>query len=283
LSQTYEDFEVIVIDDASPVSLESVCSAFNDLRVQYYRNEVNCGVAVSRNRGIEVAKGRYVSFLDSDDTYLPTRLVTLSSRIHECQKAPEILFHRQRRNVQLEQHVVSPSRLPDQLERLDEYILLHGNFIQTNTFVVVRELALSIRFDPAFRIYEDTKFLLECWLAASSYQACEEVLSVYNDFTTGARLSKAKLVERMQPMLHFSQQKCSSAAAEGLGAFVAAEIPLARHPLRVLAAIWRGWRAGVPGDRSVLYLARSLFGSTIADRIARSVLLRRERARQVTK
>jgi hypothetical protein len=167
--------------------------------------------------------------------------------------------------------------LPNAGERLDEYILIHGHFIQTNTFVILRDLALDVAFDPECKIYEDTQFLIECWLTSGNYDASGAILSVYNDIGSSARLSKEKRVDRMQPILRFSRDRCSNSAFNAMNAFVAAEISIFRHPRLVAQSIWRGYLAGVPAERCVLYLFRSMFGSARVDLIARLLLAYRER------
>lgn len=79
LSQTYEDFELIVVDD-NPVNseertlTEKVMNGITDPRVVYIQNKENLGGAGSRNKAIDMAKGEYIAFLDDDDMYLPDRL-----------------------------------------------------------------------------------------------------------------------------------------------------------------------------------------------------------------
>jgi glycosyltransferase involved in cell wall biosynthesis len=72
LAQTFQDLEVIVIDDGSTDNTEAAMSQFGP-PVRYLRQS-NGGVAVARNRGIEESRGRYVAFLDADDTWLPNKL-----------------------------------------------------------------------------------------------------------------------------------------------------------------------------------------------------------------
>jgi glycosyltransferase involved in cell wall biosynthesis len=73
LAQTYQDFEMIVVDDAStePIA-DSLLRC--DSRLRYLRRETNGGVAPARNDGIRASTGEYVCFLDGDDLYLPGRL-----------------------------------------------------------------------------------------------------------------------------------------------------------------------------------------------------------------
>ena len=68
-NQSFQNFEVIVVDDGS-----TVCkSGFNDLPVRYIKQE-HLGAPAARNRGIKESKGKYVAFLDDDDTFLPEKL-----------------------------------------------------------------------------------------------------------------------------------------------------------------------------------------------------------------
>ncbi len=73
LKQTYGDFEVICVDDASTDSSLEILEYFTqkDSRIKILKNDSNRGPGVSRNRGLEVAQGKYISFLDGDDWLSP--------------------------------------------------------------------------------------------------------------------------------------------------------------------------------------------------------------------
>jgi glycosyltransferase involved in cell wall biosynthesis len=73
LLQTFQDFEVIVVDDGSDEDVKSVCDTFGDERIRYFRvPRKNANAA--RNRGIKEAKGVYTAMLDADDEFLPDHL-----------------------------------------------------------------------------------------------------------------------------------------------------------------------------------------------------------------
>ena len=76
LKQTYQDWEMILIDDCSTDKSREIMEklALMDDRIVPIYSEVNEGVANSRNKGIEKAKGRYIAFLDSDDLWKPNKL-----------------------------------------------------------------------------------------------------------------------------------------------------------------------------------------------------------------
>lgn len=74
IAQTYQDFEIIVVDDASKDNTEEVVRRLGDHRIRYIQHEGNRGGSAARNTGIRAAHGEYIAFLDSDDEWLPEKL-----------------------------------------------------------------------------------------------------------------------------------------------------------------------------------------------------------------
>ena len=76
LSQTYDNWEWIVIDDFSTDNTFDIVSglAKNNPKITLIRPKEKGGAAVARNAGIEIAKGRFVAFLDSDDLWMPKKI-----------------------------------------------------------------------------------------------------------------------------------------------------------------------------------------------------------------
>ena len=73
--QTYTNWELIIVDDCSPDNTDEIVKPFlEDSRVIYIKNEKNSGAAVSRNRALREAKGKWIAFLDSDDLWEKTKL-----------------------------------------------------------------------------------------------------------------------------------------------------------------------------------------------------------------
>lgn len=74
LNQTFSDFELIIVNDCSPdENVEKVVKSYTDKRIRYYKNEKNLGISDTRNRLLELAKGKYLAVHDHDDISLPQR------------------------------------------------------------------------------------------------------------------------------------------------------------------------------------------------------------------
>jgi glycosyltransferase involved in cell wall biosynthesis len=73
LEQTYQDFEIIVVDDGSTDDTKQTVESLNSKKIRYIYQE-NCGRSKARNKAISLAQGKYITFLDSDDEYMPNKL-----------------------------------------------------------------------------------------------------------------------------------------------------------------------------------------------------------------
>jgi len=74
LAQTFQDLEVIVVDDGMERRADAALQEIHDARVMYLQHDKNKGAAAARNTGIRAARAPYIAFLDDDDVYLPRKL-----------------------------------------------------------------------------------------------------------------------------------------------------------------------------------------------------------------
>ena len=87
LSQTFTDFELLILDDCPEDSREDVIRSYTDKRMQYFKNESNKGISFSRNRLTTLARGNYLAVIDHDDVALPTRF---EEQVRVLDSHPEI-------------------------------------------------------------------------------------------------------------------------------------------------------------------------------------------------
>lgn len=74
LNQTYGDFEFIIINDGSKDSTKEIILSYSDNRIVYLENEINSGIVVTLNKGLEYATGEYIARMDADDIAVAERL-----------------------------------------------------------------------------------------------------------------------------------------------------------------------------------------------------------------
>lgn len=85
-AQTYQNFEIIIVDDESPDRSIEICESYEDPRIRIIHQK-NRGLAGARNTGIRHSKGKYIAFLDSDDLWLPEKL---ESHVKHLESSPEV-------------------------------------------------------------------------------------------------------------------------------------------------------------------------------------------------
>lgn len=74
MNQTYQDFDILIIDDASTDNTAKVVEDLKNEKIRYYKLDKNSGQCVARNYGIRRSTAKYIAFLDSDDVWLPDKL-----------------------------------------------------------------------------------------------------------------------------------------------------------------------------------------------------------------
>ena len=82
VEQTYQNFEIIIVDNHSNDHTNEVVNSFNDNRIHFHKINNNGVIAASRNLGVDHTKGEWIAYLDSDDFWYPTRLECLIDNMH---------------------------------------------------------------------------------------------------------------------------------------------------------------------------------------------------------
>jgi glycosyltransferase involved in cell wall biosynthesis len=128
LNQTFEDFELIISDNASTDSTEQICRMFamRDSRIRYYRGKENIGAARNFNKVFELSKGKYFKWLSADDAMEPE---FLERSVRVLEETPEVVLvcsrYINRNELNQSEVVVDDNhrlRIPDAYGRLSELL-----------------------------------------------------------------------------------------------------------------------------------------------------------------
>lgn len=92
VAQTFDDFEVLVVDDGSTDDTEETVAAYADRRIRYLRQPQNAGVAAARNRGLRESRGELIAFLDSDDEWFRQKLARQVARFRDLPSHVGLLY-----------------------------------------------------------------------------------------------------------------------------------------------------------------------------------------------
>lgn len=110
LSQTYPFFELIVVDDGSRDATGKLIKEFSDPRIKYYKLDKNKGASAARNYGLKQAKGDYVAYLDSDNTWYPEFLEVMNDAFEKNSDKLLVFCKKNYRLTLVEDGVESPLR-----------------------------------------------------------------------------------------------------------------------------------------------------------------------------
>ena len=128
LSQTYQDFEIIVVDDGSEDDTAALAKKYERVRYIY---QPHSGIAAARNRALEEAKSEFIDFLDADDLMLPDKLrkqVSYMDKHPEC----ELVFCQYKNFLDLEENEITPRHR--EILKADELLRCIGALIKVGVF-----------------------------------------------------------------------------------------------------------------------------------------------------
>lgn len=146
LNQSFEDFELLIVDDGSKDNTRSIVEGINDSRVKYIYQE-NAERSAARNNGIDKALGKYICFLDSDDIYYTDHLETFHEEISRLNE-PIAMFY----NKEIPNLIKNESY--NRLEQVLKYI------IYPQEVCIHRDILATEKFDVKLRVVED----IDLWM-----------------------------------------------------------------------------------------------------------------------
>ncbi|MCL1469349.1 glycosyltransferase family 2 protein [Argonema antarcticum A004/B2] len=221
IKQTYNNLEIIVVDDASTDNTAEVIKAIKDPRIRYIVYEKNGGSDKARNTGIEAATGEYIAFLDSDDVWLPNKIELQVATIQNASDPEKAVIYTQVKNDKGYEVTIQPNRAKKDTESLADYMFVYNGFIQTSTIMLSRQLAMSVPFRSGISPHEDLDVFLRLEEAGGKYIFIQEPLSIWHNDMRSNRLTKMRDYRRS---LNWIMQYESSLSPKAIKGFLVTEV-----------------------------------------------------------
>lgn len=180
LNQTFQNFEVIIVNDAGE-DVASVVGSFNDERLRYVSHSRNKGLAATRNTGIRNAKGKYIAYLDDDDVFLPNHLETIVNFFEKDKRfkvayTDALRLHQSKVN---NNYVTIKQDVPYSQD-FNSIEILFGNYIPVLCIMHYKEILDEIgMFDETLTTHEDW----DLWIRISRKYSFYHIRQVTCEFS----------------------------------------------------------------------------------------------------
>lgn len=189
INQTYKNWEMIIVDDCSKDDGVKIVEKYQklDKRIKLYRNEQNQGVSFTRNRAIDLSKGKYIAFLDSDDLWKKEKL---SKQISFMEKNNITLSYTGYEKINSDGSLRGEIKVP---EKLDYEELLKNCLINCISGVYLKEKFKNIYFKKTK--VEDYIFWLEIFKNIDFAYGIKESLAYYRVSNNSRSSNKIDIVK----------------------------------------------------------------------------------------
>ena len=240
LLQTRSSFEIVIVDDGSSDDLSAVVRKFDDERIRLVRQN-NQGACAARNHGVDVARGRYVAFLDSDDAFLPHHLETMADLLGA---SGNLIVYCPVRAQRGKDFMVKPPRAIAVGEAMADYLMCGRGFVQTSGLVVPTAVAREVRYRINVIFGDDTDFAIRLQLAGYDFVMAKEPGVDWFDGPDPLRLSNSSLdIDRMK-WLEDLRPEISTEAYKAYRGWHFAKALFPHSPLRALGLYLDALAAG---------------------------------------
>ncbi len=262
-SQSFDDFEIVVVDDGSKDNTVAVLNAIDDARLKVV-SQTNAGPAAARNTGMDNANGEYIAFLDSDDVWYPNFLCSADRMLRDNPR--QILYGQIIVDRGVGRYWVKPDRVIAKDESIYDYLYVDGMFIQTSTIVMPTELKHTVRWDESVTFGDNDQFAIDLWHTGAAFALLPEPLTLYADIMSPDALSQLPIfggdttahTNFFDWMATQKQHMSEQAWAGYLARFES--VALARKaPLKTLGILWRANRCGAMSFKGMMRQALQCF------------------------
>lgn len=267
--QSYRPIEVIVVDDGSTdETVECLRTRDFSVDVEVLALPTNRGPSAARNAGLEIARGKYVAFLDSDDWWLPQKLERQVAELERRPNPGKALIYSQVHLVRPHETLLRPLRAKRDGEPLADYLFVNGGHLNSSNIVLATELAREIAYREDMLVHEDWDFYLRLEETSIDFVMIPEVLSASNDGDHAGRQARAAAPSLALAWLAIWQPKISRTAYLALRAKTAPYLR-AKDRLRGLRFIGEAYLGRAIDFRYLVFLSGALLHPSMRTLISR--------------
>ena len=210
LNQTYENFELILVDDGSPDNSGKICDEYaeKDKRIKVIHKE-NGGVSSARNAGLDNAQGEYITFVDSDDIVDKQYIELMYNKLVE--KSADLCFcHFDRFDENtceeyketIPEHLIVDFKSDNFVDFASKFFNLKNNIFGSSCRVLYKKsIVETIRFNSKIKISEDLVFILNAIFNSKSICSISNVFYHYRINPTSASRTYKKFFLKSQMAL----------------------------------------------------------------------------------
>lgn len=274
-AQTLKNWELLIVDDGSADDLAGALGPLMaaDGRIRVIRHAQNRGEPASRNTGIAAALGRFIAFLDSDDSWLPQKLerqaeATLAAVDPEnvvCVTRTLVVLSETRR-------IIRPIAPPARGRSFGEFLYNDGGFVQSSSLFLSRSLAARFPFREHLRNMVDHLFFMELGAAGAQYLLIPNPLTVWNNVQRPDRSSTGASVAKLRT--DFALFRAEAAGIAPPHVLLAAEARFLTadlwkvSPAESVQLLWRAYHGGaLTASQALRLLSRNALPNQTYDQL----------------
>jgi len=152
-AQTFEDWELIVVDDASEDNTRGVVLSYNDKRIQYVKHEKNRGACAARNTGIRCSTGNFIALLDSDDEWKPNKLETQINTFERANSCVGLVY------TGMKQIGRGSAKKNERVDKMNESLRLRNPIGSCSAVMLKRDVTKEVKmFDKTLPSSQDRDY-----------------------------------------------------------------------------------------------------------------------------
>ena len=205
LDQSYQNFEIIVVNDGSSDNTGEVIQSFHDERISYYSQE-NMGVSKARNSGITLAKGDFIALLDADDWWhedkLEKQLKVLSDASIDVSYTDQYLTDEDGRKFDSSKVNGVSGDITDQI--------ISGNFVNTSSAIIRKSFLDKIwaKYDESYPVCEDWFFWFFLAINGAKFHFLDERITPYRQHSESLSKNFERMYNKSYQLLKYFEDYC---------------------------------------------------------------------------